>query len=88
MTTVPPWLDAPPAPEYPFEESHDLRTGPKLHPALGALLPFIGVWRGRGGLMRWIMRMTISWRRNMCRIIGRRGGSFGLLGRMMIEAET
>jgi hypothetical protein len=47
--TVPPWLDAPPAPEYPFEESHDLRTGPKLHPAVNALLPFIGVWRGRGG---------------------------------------
>jgi hypothetical protein len=42
-------LDAPPTPEYPFVESHDLRTEPKLHPALGALLPFIGVWRGRGG---------------------------------------
>jgi hypothetical protein len=47
--SVPPWLNAPPAPEYPYEESYDLRTGPKLHPALSALLPFIGVWRGRGG---------------------------------------
>jgi hypothetical protein len=46
---IPPWLDAPPTPEYPFAESHDLRTEPKLHPALKALLPFIGVWRGRGG---------------------------------------
>jgi len=46
---VPPWLEAPPAPEYPFEESHDLRTGPELHPAVRQLLPFIGVWRGRGG---------------------------------------
>jgi hypothetical protein len=47
--TVPPWLNAPPAPEYPYEESHDLRTGPDLHPALLGLLPFVGVWRGRGG---------------------------------------
>jgi THAP4-like, heme-binding beta-barrel domain len=46
---VPPWLNAPPAPEYPYEESHDLRTGPDLHPALLGLLPFVGVWRGRGG---------------------------------------
>jgi hypothetical protein len=46
---VPPWLDAPPAPEYPFEESHDLRSGPELHPAVRQLVPFIGVWRGRGG---------------------------------------
>ncbi|MFY1696242.1 MULTISPECIES: FABP family protein [unclassified Solwaraspora] len=44
----PPWLDAPPVEPYPFEESHDLRVGPKLHPALNALLPYIGLWRGRG----------------------------------------
>lgn len=44
----PPFLDAPEPGEYPFEESHDLRTGPDLHPSLSALLPFIGVWRGRG----------------------------------------
>jgi THAP4-like, heme-binding beta-barrel domain len=46
---VPPWLNAPPVPEYPYEETHDLRTGPDLHPALLGLLPFVGVWRGRGG---------------------------------------
>ncbi|WBB94444.1 FABP family protein [Verrucosispora sp. WMMC514] len=44
----PPWLNAPPVEAYPFEESHDLRVGPKLHPALDGLLPYIGVWRGRG----------------------------------------
>jgi hypothetical protein len=44
----PPWLNAPPLDEYPFEESHDLRVGPKLHPALNHLLPYIGLWRGRG----------------------------------------
>jgi hypothetical protein len=44
----PPWLNAPPVPEYPFEDTHDLRTGPDLHPALLGLLPYIGVWRGRG----------------------------------------
>jgi hypothetical protein len=33
---------------YPFEETHDLRKGPDLHPALLGLLPFIGVWRGVG----------------------------------------
>jgi hypothetical protein len=46
---VPPWLNAPPVPEYPYPESHDLRTGPDLHPALLGLLPYVGVWRGRGG---------------------------------------
>ena len=46
---VPPWLNAPPAPDYPYEETHDLRHGPDLHPALLGLLPFVGVWRGRGG---------------------------------------
>jgi hypothetical protein len=44
----PAFLDAGPVPEYPFEESHDLRTGPPLHPAVNRLLPFVGVWRGRG----------------------------------------
>lgn len=45
----PPFLDAPEPGAYPYDDSHDLRTGPKLHPTLSALLPFIGVWRGRGG---------------------------------------
>jgi THAP4-like, heme-binding beta-barrel domain len=44
----PPFLDAPVPDPYPFRESHDLREGPELHPALSALLPFVGVWRGRG----------------------------------------
>ncbi len=44
----PPWLNAPPVPEYPYEETHDLRHGPDLHPHLLGLLPFVGVWRGRG----------------------------------------
>jgi hypothetical protein len=44
----PPWLNAPPVDPYPYEESHDLRVGPDLHPALNRLLPYIGVWRGRG----------------------------------------
>jgi hypothetical protein len=44
----PPWLNAPPVAEYPFTDTHDLRTGPDLHPALLGLLPYIGVWRGRG----------------------------------------
>jgi hypothetical protein len=41
-------LDKPPVDPYPYEETHDLRQGPDLHPALLGLLPFIGVWRGRG----------------------------------------
>ena len=45
----PPWLDAPVPDPYPYEETHDLRVGPNLHPALLGLLPFVGVWRGRGG---------------------------------------
>jgi hypothetical protein len=49
VTDIPPWLNAPPVPEYPYPESHDLRTEPKPHPALNRLLPFVGVWRGRGG---------------------------------------
>jgi hypothetical protein len=44
----PPWLNAPPVDPYPFEETHDLRVGPDLHPALLGLLPYVGVWRGRG----------------------------------------
>ncbi|MGA3488782.1 FABP family protein [Micromonosporaceae bacterium DT55] len=44
----PPWLTAPPVDPYPYEESHDLRVGPRLHPALDGLLPYIGIWRGRG----------------------------------------
>ena len=44
----PPWLNAPPVEAYPYEETHDLRQGPDLHPALLGLLPFIGLWRGRG----------------------------------------
>ncbi|MBO0869332.1 MAG: FABP family protein [Micromonosporaceae bacterium] len=44
----PPWLNAPPVGEYPYQDTHDLRAGPDLHPAVLGLLPFIGVWRGRG----------------------------------------
>lgn len=44
----PPFLDAPVPEPYPYEETHDLRVGPDLHPTLLGLLPFIGVWRGRG----------------------------------------
>jgi len=33
---------------YPFQDSHDPRTGPELHPALRGLLPYVGQWRGRG----------------------------------------
>ncbi|HEU4426108.1 MAG TPA: FABP family protein [Pilimelia sp.] len=44
----PPWLNAPPVEPYTFEETYDLRTGPDLHPALLGLLPYIGLWRGRG----------------------------------------
>jgi hypothetical protein len=44
----PPWLNAPEVSEYPYADTHDLRTGPDLHPALLGLLPYVGVWRGRG----------------------------------------
>jgi hypothetical protein len=44
----PPWLNAPPVDPYPYEETHDLRTGPDLNPALLGLLPYVGLWRGRG----------------------------------------
>jgi hypothetical protein len=45
----PSFLDAPDPGEYPYQDSHDLRVGPPLHKAVQQLLPFIGVWRGRGG---------------------------------------
>jgi THAP4-like, heme-binding beta-barrel domain len=45
----PSYLDAPDPGEYPYPDSHDLRTGPPLHKSVQPLLPFIGVWRGRGG---------------------------------------
>lgn len=44
----PPWMNAPPVEPYPFEDTHDLRHGPDLHHALLGLLPYVGVWRGRG----------------------------------------
>jgi hypothetical protein len=44
----PVWMGETPVEAYPFEETHDLRTGPDLHPALLGLLPLVGVWRGRG----------------------------------------
>jgi hypothetical protein len=44
----PPWMNAPPVEAYPYEDTHDLRQGPDLHPALLGLLPFVGLWRGRG----------------------------------------
>jgi THAP4-like, heme-binding beta-barrel domain len=44
----PPWLNAPPVEACPYADTHDLRTGPELHPALLGLLPFVGLWRGRG----------------------------------------
>jgi len=43
-----PWGDFPPVQAYPYEETHDLRSGPDLHKSLLALLPLVGVWRGRG----------------------------------------
>jgi hypothetical protein len=43
-----PWAGLPVPEQYPFEETYDLRTGPKLHPALEPLVPYIGLWRGRG----------------------------------------
>ncbi len=45
---LPPGFPVGPVEEYPFEESHDLRRGPELHPSLLPLLPWVGVWRGRG----------------------------------------
>jgi nitrobindin-like protein len=45
---LPPGFPSETAPPYPFEESHDLRHGPDLHPSLLGLLPYVGVWRGWG----------------------------------------
>ena len=45
----PSYLDAPDPGEYPYPDSHDLRDPPALHKAVQRLLPFVGVWRGRGG---------------------------------------
>ena len=44
----PPWEGVAPVEPYPYEETHDLRHGPDLHPSLLGLLPYVGVWRGRG----------------------------------------
>lgn len=33
---------------YPYEDSHNLRHGPEVNEQLLPLLPYIGVWRGRG----------------------------------------
>jgi hypothetical protein len=44
----PSFLDAPDPGDYPYQETFDLRTGPDLHPSLLGLLPFVGLWRGRG----------------------------------------
>ncbi len=45
---APPWLNAPPVDPSPYADTHDLRTGPDLHPSLLGLLPYVGLWRGRG----------------------------------------
>jgi hypothetical protein len=42
------WQGLPPADSYPYEETHNLRHGPDLHPMLLGLLPLVGVWRGWG----------------------------------------
>jgi hypothetical protein len=44
----PPWMNAGPVEPSPFEDTHDLRHGPDLNHALLGLLPYVGVWRGRG----------------------------------------
>lgn len=44
----PPWAHAPPVEPYPYQDTHDPRSGPQLHPALLPLLPYLGLWRGRG----------------------------------------
>jgi nitrobindin-like protein len=48
VSESPVWMGQTPVEPYPFTDTHDLREGPKLHPALRALVPFVGVWRGRG----------------------------------------
>jgi hypothetical protein len=44
----PPWLHTPPVEPYPYQDTHDPDSGPPLHPALRALGPYVGMWRGRG----------------------------------------
>jgi hypothetical protein len=44
----PPWQHAPPVEPYPFRDSHDPDSEPEPHPAVVALLPYLGLWRGRG----------------------------------------
>jgi hypothetical protein len=44
----PPWLNAPPVEPYPYPDTDDLRTGADLDHGLLGLLPFVGLWRGRG----------------------------------------
>lgn len=34
--------------DNPYVDTHNLRFGPDLHPALLGLLPYVGVWRGSG----------------------------------------
>jgi hypothetical protein len=48
QTVNPVWMGDPPVQPYPFEETTGVRTGPDVHPALLGLLPYLGVWRGRG----------------------------------------
>lgn len=45
---LPPGFPVGPVEEYPYPATHDLRSGPDLHHDLLALLPLVGVWRGRG----------------------------------------
>lgn len=47
--TRPAWLDAPLIDPNPFPSGYDLREPPALHPACNRLVPYIGLWRGRGG---------------------------------------
>jgi hypothetical protein len=44
----PPWLHAPPVEPYPYRDTHDPAGQPAPHPAVRALLPYLGLWRGRG----------------------------------------
>jgi hypothetical protein len=45
----PPWLNAPPVELYPYQDTDDPDAAePALHPALAALRPYVGRWRGRG----------------------------------------
>jgi hypothetical protein len=41
-------LDAPPLEPYPYQDSRHPEAGPQPHPAVRALLPYVGRWRGRG----------------------------------------